>query len=177
MLSYYLTWGAFTLVVQLSWSFWSEPKKKLIYLIPVHLAFTLSFLTTSVKTQDKTHKHTMRSQPDWSTFMTFITKHPKLLCSRLNSLILYVYMWYFYLADNSQRAYKICKGVKTASEVWMAAFTLIQMSHTNWAIKLLLIKLNLPSVNTPLTNTPAVSADINKSTDLSHALKRSHTKE
>jgi len=39
----------FTLVVQFSWFFRSGPKKKMIHLVLVHLAFTQSFLTLNLK--------------------------------------------------------------------------------------------------------------------------------
>ncbi len=104
--------GVFTLVV------WSGPKKKMIHLVLVRLAFTLAFLTPNLTIQNQRHQEKLTTWLD-SVYDVFFRRNlPNIqnnAAAGRNALVIFinVYMVVFLPAENKRIANKMCEGVKT----------------------------------------------------------------
>jgi len=107
--------GVFTLVVPFSWSFLPRPKNKMIHLILVLLAFTLSFLTLNLKIQIK---------------LTSIA-HKQSSAAFLGSHLVFALIICLWSVLHLHFCQTTPEFIWKPMRVWMAVFTLSQMNHTN----------------------------------------------
>ncbi len=90
------------------------PKKKILHFVLVNLVFILSFLTPSLKIQNKRHTDAATT---WTAFMTYFPNLLNIQNHELGYMHLLCMCTRGGIFTSSQIAYKMCKGVKTDLQI------------------------------------------------------------